>query len=90
MKNIYELFPKLKEKMSKEYQKSVNRKTKKLLATANNQLNNFEAVASCWEVNLAKEELKARVDLLKHYDGTFTDLGPTFDCVVFHDDKKWR
>lgn len=42
------------------------------------------------EAALKREELQAQVDLLKGYDSKLVDLGPTYDCVVFHDGEMWR
>jgi len=42
------------------------------------------------EAALKREELNAQVDVLLKYDGKLVDLGPTFDCVVFHDGEMWR
>lgn len=40
---------------------------------------------------LLGEELQNRVDLLKSLDQAENlDLGPTFDCVVFHDGEHWK
>lgn len=37
-----------------------------------------------------KEELEARVEALTNAEKKFTDLGPTYDCVLFHDGTVWR
>ena len=39
---------------------------------------------------LVKEDLQARVEVLTSLDKSFTDTGPVFDCVVFHDGHAWR
>ena len=90
--------------MTKEYvEKVIQPAHKPLLANAVKALNEYnEKEAGSKkaedlepkeriEAALKKEELQARVDLLKQYDGSkFTDLGPTYDCVVFNDGNKWR
>lgn len=38
---------------------------------------------------LEKEDLEAKVDILIASDKKYTDTGPTYDCVLFHDGAKW-
>ncbi|OTF72221.1 tripeptidyl-peptidase, partial [Euroglyphus maynei] len=42
------------------------------------------------KVMLEREELKSQVDLLKETQAKISDLGPTFDCIVFHDGEYWK
>lgn len=37
-----------------------------------------------------KADLNARLDVLKDSLKNFSDPGPVYDCVVFHDGKVWR
>ncbi|CAG9796314.1 unnamed protein product [Diatraea saccharalis] len=37
-----------------------------------------------------KEELEARVDILQNAEKKYNDVGPTYDCVLFHDGNVWR
>ena len=42
------------------------------------------------EEKLTKEDLQAQVDVLTNMDKKFSDSGPTYDCVVFHDGNTYR
>ena len=41
-------------------------------------------------MQLEKEDLQARVDILNSLTGKNSIAGPVYDCVVFHDGKSWR
>ena len=36
------------------------------------------------------EDLKQLVESLKAIDQKYEDVGPVYDCVVFHDGEMWR
>ncbi|CAG2104207.1 unnamed protein product [Medioppia subpectinata] len=97
VKNIYELFTKgMRERMAKEYTENEWQPMQKTaIAEAVRQLQEFErthsdASADNTEEKLIREDLQSRVDFLKQLDKKFTDLGPTYDCVVFNDGKHWK
>ncbi|VVC95280.1 unnamed protein product [Leptidea sinapis] len=60
-------------------------------AEANKQLHTFETEVVSKSSNLSnedklmKEELEARVEVLQMAEKKYTDFGPTYDCVLFHD-----
>ncbi|KOB68032.1 putative tripeptidylpeptidase II, partial [Operophtera brumata] len=54
---------------------------KPAFAAANKELQDFET---------EKEELEARVDVLQTAEKKYNDLGPSYDCVLFHDGEGWR
>lgn len=39
---------------------------------------------------LKKENLEAKISVLGNIEKKFKDLGPVYDCVVFHDGTMWR
>ncbi|XP_013176640.1 PREDICTED: tripeptidyl-peptidase 2 [Papilio xuthus] len=69
---------------------------KKAFAEANAKLHEFETDVAAKNPNLSadekllKEELEARVEVLQAAEKKYTDVGPTYDCVLFHDGEIWR
>lgn len=64
------------------------------LAKANRDLSNFESLISdklklSEEQILEKQDLEAKVEILISSDKKYTDPGPVFDCILFHDGEKW-
>lgn len=39
---------------------------------------------------LEREDLSAQVELLQKFEKSWSDAGPTVDCVVFYDGHTWR
>lgn len=87
--------------MKKDYlEKEFLPKHKPLLADALQRLEafrlkhpddeNIENQQERMKVMLEREELKSQVDLLKETQAKISDLGPTFDCIVFHDGEYWK
>ena len=42
------------------------------------------------EEERTKADLNARLDILKDQFKSYSDPGPIYDCVVFHDGSVWR
>ncbi|XP_068626596.1 tripeptidyl-peptidase 2 [Battus philenor] len=69
---------------------------KQAFAEANAKLHEFETDIAAKNPNLSpdeklqKEELEARVEALQTAEKKYTDVGPTYDCVLFHDGEIWR
>lgn len=38
---------------------------------------------------LEKENLDAKLDILNNLEKKFSDAGPVYDCILFHDGEKW-
>lgn len=54
------------------------------------EFENKNPQVSTLEERLQKEELEARVEVLNNVEKKYCDVGPTYDCVVFHDGNIWR
>nr|XP_018903272.1 PREDICTED: tripeptidyl-peptidase 2 [Bemisia tabaci] len=97
VKRGFELYPKFlrdriikqrKEKLWDPYQKQA-------VAESNKHLSQVQA-KECSDSKkqdpaqlLIKEEATARVDILNQFEKQYTDCGPTYDCVLFHNGKHW-
>uniref|UniRef100_A0A8C4NKR5 Tripeptidyl-peptidase 2 n=1 Tax=Eptatretus burgeri TaxID=7764 RepID=A0A8C4NKR5_EPTBU len=87
VKNAYELFPKaLKERIQKERkeqlwdipQRAAVAKARRALEEYGNNHSGKKSLSQC------------RVDLLNSLEKKFSDPGPVYDCVVWHDGRTWK
>ncbi|XP_055927693.1 tripeptidyl-peptidase 2-like isoform X2 [Argiope bruennichi] len=92
VKNAYELYPKqLKERVIKERKEKYWDPFHKLLvAETTRKIQEFNTLNPNVNQKLDKEELEAQLEVLNSLERKYHDVGPTYDCVVFHDGKKWR
>ncbi|GLH08749.1 Tripeptidyl-peptidase 2 [Gryllus bimaculatus] len=95
IKNGFDLYPsKLKERIEKERKEKLwDPGHKRALAEATRKLQEFEAKISSPlsnEDKLIKEDLEAQVDVLNTMEKKYFDVGPAYDCVVFHDGHMWK
>ncbi|XP_078380044.1 tripeptidyl-peptidase 2-like isoform X2 [Oculina patagonica] len=94
VKNVYSLFPvKLKERRVKERRKQLWDPPHQVCsAEATRRLDQWDAEHPNPSVQekLIREDLQAQVEMLTNLDKNFSDTGPVFDCVVFHDGHTWR
>ncbi|KAK4306052.1 hypothetical protein Pmani_022096 [Petrolisthes manimaculis] len=101
VKGAYCLYPqRLKERITKERKdKKWDPVHKELLAeaqrkvqaleTSKNGASNTNGNISLLE-KLGKEDAEARVTHLNTLEKKYKDLGPAYDCVVYHDGEVWR
>uniref|UniRef100_A0A2L2YDC2 Tripeptidyl-peptidase 2 n=1 Tax=Parasteatoda tepidariorum TaxID=114398 RepID=A0A2L2YDC2_PARTP len=95
VKNAYELYPKiLKERIIKDRKEAFwDADHKYQLAEASRALHEFNSQHTSQltvEEKFKKEELETQIEILNTLEKKYCDLGPTYDCVVFHDGKCWR
>ncbi|XP_071839220.1 tripeptidyl-peptidase 2-like isoform X2 [Apostichopus japonicus] len=94
VKVAYEFFPKgLKERLQKERRdKTWDGPHRQQVADALRALERFETdhtTVTKQEDKLQKDNLSAQVDILQNADKKYSDPGPVYDCVVFHDGESW-
>ena len=66
---------------------------KPAIAEATRKLEVFDSAhpnPSRQEDKLERENLVALLDILINADKKYSDPGPVYDCVVFHDGETWR
>jgi tripeptidyl-peptidase II len=94
LKNQYELYPvSLKERILKEYKENEwDPKHKAALAEATRKLQVFEAANPnpVGAEKLIKEDLEVQIEMLNSLEKKYTNIGPSFDCIVFNDGDRWR
>lgn len=97
IKNAFDLYPKvLKERMQKERKEKMwDPNHKLLLATAIRDLQEFDdkhpnSNQLDQDDRFKREELEAKVDILNTLEKKYNDIGPVYDCVVFHDGNSWK
>ena len=103
MKAGYDLFPRgLKGRLQRERKKKWAESQNQLINEAQTKVNDFEKLQESTdeksktdkEKEISKkmlEDLKMRVEQLRSLaSSTWEDLGPVYDCIVFHDGSDFR
>ncbi|KAG8225790.1 hypothetical protein J437_LFUL005597 [Ladona fulva] len=94
IKNAFELYPsKLKERVEKRRKEELWDPQHKLaLAEATRKLQEFEAKnpQPVGKDKLKKDDLESQVEVLNNLEKKYCDVGPAYDCIVFHDGDMWR
>ncbi|MGQ0721773.1 MAG: S8 family serine peptidase [Candidatus Eiseniibacteriota bacterium] len=93
VKPAFELWPVgLVTRMKERRKEQLDEAHGPLLAEARRALDAFddEHPEPTESERMTREELAARVDVLRTLAGKAQDPGPVYDCVVFHDGEHWR
>lgn len=92
-KRGYELFPRdLISRVRAARRKQWDERQRKLQAETHKQLTEFDEAhpKPDAEQKQRRAELARRVELLQKLQTQYDDPGPIYDCVVFHDGKRWQ
>ncbi|KAF7287504.1 hypothetical protein GWI33_001464 [Rhynchophorus ferrugineus] len=94
VKNAFDLYPdKLKDRIKAEFKKKQwEEGHRKIISDLNRKLSSLDnqhSNNSNENDKLEKEDLDAKLDILNNLDKKFTDSGPVYDCILFHDGEKW-
>ena len=93
VKPAFEIFPNaLVTRMKEERARKFDEVQGATLTAARNALAAFDAAhpEPTDDDTRTREELAARVDILRDLAENEKDPGPVYDCVVFHDGETWR
>lgn len=94
IKNAFELYPTaLKERIQQERrEKRWDPAHRVAVAEAHRKLDEFNTTHTSLsqEEKLVLEDLQCQVDQLDVQEKTYSDLGPVYDCLVWHDGESWR
>ncbi|PFX32477.1 Tripeptidyl-peptidase 2 [Stylophora pistillata] len=94
VRSAYSLFPgKLRERRVKERREKLwDPPHQVCIAEATRRLDQWDAEHPDPSVHekLIREDLQAQVETLNSLEKNYSDTGPIFDCIVFHDGYTWR
>ena len=93
IKAAYELFPgDLVSRLKSERKKEWDKRQRDRAAALQAKLAEFDEKHPSPKGDTKKEraELQAQIDLLASLNGSYSDPGPIYDCIVFNDGKAWR
>lgn len=94
VKNAFDLYPdRLKDRIRAEYKKKKwDEGQRKLLSDLNRdlaKLENQQNNSNNESHKLEKEDSEAKLDIVNNLDKKFSDSGPVYDCILYHDGEKW-
>ncbi|CAH1153592.1 unnamed protein product [Phaedon cochleariae] len=95
VKHAFDLYPdRLKERMKSEYKKKSWDESHRLkISEATRDIAEFEIKLNNANLKdtekLEKENLEAKLDILNNLEKKYNDVGPVYDCILFHDGQKW-
>ncbi|CAG9855173.1 unnamed protein product [Phyllotreta striolata] len=95
VKHAFDLYPdRLKDRVKSEYKKkNWEEGHRKCVSEATRDVITFEAKQSSKNLNetdkLEKENLDVKLDILNCFEKKFNDIGPVYDCILFHNGDHW-
>ncbi|KAL3289997.1 hypothetical protein HHI36_023375 [Cryptolaemus montrouzieri] len=96
VKQAFDLYPdRLKDQMkNKHKEKKWDESHRELIANANRELAEFENSRGDGTLSesdkLIKENLEAKIEILNSFEKKYSDVGPVYDCIIFHDGNMWK
>ncbi|KAL1492743.1 hypothetical protein ABEB36_010950 [Hypothenemus hampei] len=95
VKNAFDLYPdRLKDRVKSDYKKKKwEEGQRKLLSDLHRDLDNLENQQNSSNNNenkkFEKEDCEAKLEVANNLDKKYSDSGPVYDCILFHDGTKW-
>ncbi|KAK9889317.1 hypothetical protein WA026_004596 [Henosepilachna vigintioctopunctata] len=96
VKQAFDLYPeRLREQMRNKYkEKNWDETHREILANANRELVEFENRTGDSPLSEAdrmmKENLENTIEILNNFEKKYNDVGPVYDCIIFHDGEMWK
>ncbi|XP_050519115.1 tripeptidyl-peptidase 2 [Diabrotica virgifera virgifera] len=95
VKHAFDLYPdRLKDRVKAEYKKkSWELHHREVLSEVSRNLSSFEAKHQNKTLidveKLEKENIETMQDILVNFDKKYNDVGPVYDCILFHNGQHW-
>lgn len=95
IKHAYSLYPRSlqKEMRAKYLEKNLQNVNWEILAQTRRELSAYDDIkesSMSEETLMKKQNLEATLEILNNFEKKMVDPGPVYDCILFHDTKRWR